>query len=503
MKKTYLITSALGLSLMIAQPAFADAETEALKKEIKMLSARIAQLEKHQKSQKKQEQASVQATGDVAALAPSAGTSDKSKLSVGQRLSIVERNQEVAQEVEKTKAATAPKFEYNVGKGISMTSADKQFGLRATGYIQADNRTFFNAGATGTTNNFLIRSARPVIETKLTDYFDTRVQIDFGRGATTLLDAYGDFHPIPGNKMLNIRGGEFKSPIGIERWQSESDVLFVERGQTTNLVPFRDIGLMAHGQLIPDQVEYQLAVLNGASDLQANTGDVDNNKDYAGRVFVHPLTWSGVRALEGLGLGVAGTYGTHQGSAAAGSSNLTAGYATFGQRTYFTYKTGVYANGVQWRFNPQLTYYYGPLGIIGEYVANEQEVKVGNSQDKLHNKAWEAIATYVITGEDASFDGVTPEHNFDPKNNQWGAFELLGRVSQLNVDKKAFSGSLYADPLVSSRSAFETTLGGTWYFSRAVKLNLDFSRTKFDAGFNSGRDHPDEKAVLSRAQFRF
>ena len=258
---------------------------------------------------------------------------------------------------------------------------------------------------------------------------------------------------------------------------------------------------MAHGHLIPDQLEYQLALVNGAADLQANNTDTDNNKDVAGRIMIHPLTWSGVRALSGIGLGVAGTYGVHQGSTAA--PGLTTGYATFGQRTYFTYKTGTYANGKQWRFNPQLMYYNGPLGMLGEYVLNEQEVKNGTRVDTLKNKAWEGIASYVLTGEDASFDGVTPEHNFDPKSGQWGAFEILGRVSELDVDRNAFASSIFADPTVSSRSAFETTLGGTWYFSRAVKLNLDLSRTTFDRGYTGGIDHPDEKAVVSRAQFRF
>ena len=486
MKQMLLATTVLAFGLFAAQPAFADEETEALKKEIKSLEARIAQLEKKQATQKQ---------------ATSTDTVSSSPKSVNQRLALVERKQEVAEEVQKSKDEVTPKFDYTPGRGLTLTTPDRQYALRMTGYIQADNRTFFGNGAAGTTNTFLIRSARPIVEAKLTDYFDTRFQMDFGKGSTTLLDAYGDFHPIPGNNMINLRAGEFKVPVGLERWQSESDVLFVERGQTTNLVPYRDIGVMVHGQLIPDQLEYQVALVNGAADLQANTGDTDNNKDIAGRVMVHPLTWSGIQALQGLGIGIGGTYGIHQGTAT--TSGLTSGYASFGQRTYFTYKTGVYANGPQWRINPQVMYYNGPLGVLGEYVVNDQEVAVTTHTDKLRNTAWEGIAEYVLTGEDASFDGVSPAHNFDPKSNQWGAFELVGRVSELSVDRTAFNSSLFADPTVSARSAFETTIGGTWYFSRAVKINLDFSRTTFGGGFTGGVDHPDEKAVLSRAQFRF
>lgn len=486
MKYGLLITTAFGLSLFAAAPAFADAETEALKKEVKALEARIEQLEAREKAQKKQ---------TVTAEAP------KAPAALDRRLAIVERNQEVAQETQKARDAVTPKFDYTPGRGMTLATPDKQYALKVQGYIQADNRTFFDSGAAGTTNIFLIRSARPVVEAKLTDYFDSRVQIDFGKGATTLLDAYGDFHPMPGSKLVNLRMGEFKVPLGIERWQSESDTLFVERGQTTNLVPYRDIGVMAYGQLIPDQLEYQVALVNGTADLLANTGDADNNKDVAGRIFVHPFTWMGVRPLEGLAFGVAGSYGVHQGSVAA--PGLVAGYASFGQRTYFTYKAGVFANGPQMRVNPQMQYYYGPFGMFAEYVANTQEVRNGAATTKLRNNAWEAAGSYVLTGEDASFDGVNPAHDFDPRANRWGAFELAARVSELNVDHNAFAAALYADPAVSAREAFETTIGVNWYFSRAVKLNFDLSRTAFDGGFSAGRDHPDEKAMLTRAQFRF
>jgi len=497
MKYSLPATAAVGLSLLIAQPAFADAETEALKKEVKALEARIAQLEKKEAQDKKNQQAQTQ-------QAPAATGNNTGNASIEKRLAIVERKQEVTQEYTNAKDAVTPKFSYTPARGLVLATPDNQYALRVSGYVQADDRSFLNPNnKDGNTDTFLIRSARPVVEAKLTDYFDSRFMVDFGKGSTTLLDAYGDFHPMPGSDLFSLRAGEFKLPIGIERWQSESDVLFVERGQTTNLVPYRDTGIMAHGQLIPDQLEYEAGLTNGAVDLATptNTGDTDNNKDVMGRIFVHPLTWSGIEALSGLGVGIGGTYGKHQGGVAAGASGLTTGYATFGQRTFFTYRATSFANGPQRRINPQLTYYYGPLGIMGEYVADTQEVKNGTHDMNLRNNAWEGVASYVLTGEDASFDGVTPAHNFDPRSNQWGAFELVGRVSQLDVDRNAFG--TYADPSVSARSAFETTLGGTWYFSRAVKFNLDFSRTTFEGGALGNYDHQDERAVLSRVQLRF
>ncbi len=169
-------------------------------------------------------------------------------------------------------------------KGLVVTSPDKQYSVDLHGYVQLDDRTFLDGGAKrGLTDTFLVRSARPIIDAKMTDYFDTRFMVDFGKGQTTLLDAYGNFHPMPGNyDWINLRAGEFKVPVGLERWQSESDVLFVERGQTTNLVPYRDIGVMAYGYPLGNQLEYEIGIMNGAADYQANTGDTDQDKDVAG-----------------------------------------------------------------------------------------------------------------------------------------------------------------------------------------------------------------------------
>jgi len=497
MKYSYLTASALGLILAASfmQPAHADAETDALRQQVKALEVRLDQLEKKQKQQ-------------VAAPAPTAAAASvSSNGSLAKQVAIIERKQENDEEGAKMLAESSPKVEVGGGKGLTVTSPDKQYSFNIHGYVQADNRTFLDrpSGASGNTDTFLVRSARPFFDAKITDYFNARFMLDFGRGQTTVLDAYGDFHPMPSSNLVNVRAGEFKVPVGLERWEPEESVLFVERGQTTNLVPYRDIGAMLYGQIIPNQLEYNVGVVNGAADLQAQTGDNDNDKDVVGRVFTNPLRWSQIPLLEGLGIGVAGTYGIHQGSTATGASGLTAGYVTTGQRTYFTYTPAagtVFANGPQWRLNPQIMYYHGRFGAFGEYVENTQEVaKTGGADSKLQNNAWMGTASYVLTGEDAAFDGVHPTHDFDPRSDHWGAFELVGRVSKLDVDSKAFP--LFASLTTSSKSAFERTAGVTWYFNNSVKLNLDFAYTTFDGGAAGGLDHKAEEAILTRTQFKF
>jgi phosphate-selective porin OprO/OprP len=346
----------------------------------------------------------------------------------------------------------------------------------------------------GNNDQFYIRSARPILEAKYDD-FSARLMMDFGNGTTQLLDAYGDYHAAD---AFNIRVGKFKDPIGLERWQSEQNVLFVERGMTTNLVPYRDNGVQLYGSVLPGILEYQLAGTNGSPDLVNGTNGADNDQNVTGRIFAHPFAATNLDALKGIGLGVAGSYGTHNGSGA--SPDLTSGYVTPGQSKFFVYGANAFASGEQWRFNPEATYYNGAFSLLGEYVLESQAMRSGAVTRDIQNDAWMATATYVLTGENAAFDGVVPHNNFDPAHGNWGAFELVGRVSQLHVDDAAFP--LFASAAVSAREARESTLGGTWYLNPNVKLNLDFALTTFEGGAATA-NRPDEKAVLSRAQVKF
>src|SRR3954471_16677296 len=129
MKSKLLTAAALGALLTAFAPiydAYADAETEALRAEVKALMTRIDQLEKREKARDKTDATAQKA----AALSPSAGGNK----SLEQRVSIVERNQELASDDAKAKAETNPKVEVGNGKGFTITSADKQYSFNMRGY---------------------------------------------------------------------------------------------------------------------------------------------------------------------------------------------------------------------------------------------------------------------------------------------------------------------------------------------------------------------------------
>jgi phosphate-selective porin OprO/OprP len=418
-----------------------------------------------------------------------------------QEIALLKRQLEVSEEKTKTKEEKFANVEYGA-KGLTITSPDKRASLRVRGYAQADTRTFFDNSNTGNVDQFLIRTARPIFEATFDKDFAARLMLDFGNNQTRLLDGYVDYKP---DSLFNIRLGKFKAPLGLERWQSEQEILFVERGMATNLVPFRDIGLMFYGDLIPQTLEYQIALTNGGVDLADPNLDTDDSKDVSARIFAHPFRNSDVVALQGLGVGVAGSYGKRDGSAT--NTSVTDGYRTPAQARLFTYRSGsaaadtTFADGTQWRINPQTYYYNGSLGLLGEYVISSQETKRGSTSRTLHHDAFTAVATYVLTGEDASFDGVKPANNFSIKNGNWGAFELTGRYGILDIDNASFP--IFADAARSVSEARDITAGLNWYLNNNLKFNFNYSYTTFDGGAAGGKDREDENVLMTRAQFRF
>lgn len=432
--------------------------------------------------------------------AASSETSVQERLeTLDQKVRILERRLELEQEKAAEKAKATPVL--GAGKdGFFLKSADEAFQLKLRGYLQTDGRFFIDDQERPGTNSFRVRRARPIFEGTVFKHFDFRIMTDFGEGATVLQDAYLDFHYWP---QARLRAGKFKPPVGLERLQSATDLLFVERALPTNLVPNRDVGIQLHGDLLNGALTYALGVFNGVVD--GGSGDFDNHdeKDYEARLFAHPFKLTEIEALEGLGIGVAGTWGNQEGNTA--SPNLPS-FKTAGQQTFFSYRSDgtaagtVIANNARFRVSPQGYYYWGPFGLLWEYVLSSQEVKRAAASARIDNRAWQAAASYVLTGDDASYRGVKPKRPFDPRIGAWGAFELAARYSQLHVDKDAFP--VFADPQKSAREARAWAVGLNWYLNTNVKLVVDYEQTSFDGGSAKG-DREDEKVVFSRLQIAF
>ncbi len=424
---------------------------------------------------------------------------------IDQKLRVLGRQGELEKEAaaEKAKTSTA----VTSGRdGFSIRSADGSYQFKLRGYVQLDGRFFQDDEARPGVDTFLLRRVRPIFEGTIFKIYDFRIMPDFGGGTTVLQDAYIDGRFKPG---FRVRAGKFKPPVGLERLQSGTDILFVERSLPTNLVPNRDLGVQVFGEFGGGAVAYAVGLFNGVPD--GGSGDLDTNdgKDLAGRVFFQPFI-AGTSLAKNLGFGVAASSGEQEGTVAApGLPTLR----TQAQQTFFGYRTDgtaagtTIANGDRTRLSPQLYWYTSRFGILSEYVISEQEVTRGAVTEELKHDSWQAAASFTFGGS-PSFRGVQVKKPFDPAAGGWGALEVKARVAELDVDDDAFP--LFASPTGAASLAESWGVGLNWYLNRSLRVYLDYEETSFEGGATIGgtagtavADRPDEKILFSRFQISF
>jgi phosphate-selective porin OprO/OprP len=277
----------------------------------------------------------------------------------------------------------------------------------------------------------------------------------------------------------------------------------VERGLPNELVPARDHGVQLQGEFAAGELGYAAGVFNGGVDGRDAAGsNPDNEFEASARVFWEPFK-ADANAWSGLGLGLAASVADVFGAGA----NFLPRYRTPGQAQFFAYRAEAAADGLRRRWSPQAYYYNGPLGLLGEYVTSEQEVRLASGAnagrvEHLEHAAWQLVGSWVLTGEDASYRGVArPNHPFTTGAAGWGAFELVARHGELDIDDDAFP--LFANPATSAGRVRAWSLGLNWYLTQNLKLVANYTQASFEGGAAAGADREDEKSVFTRAQLSF
>lgn len=440
----------------------------------------------------------------------------------------------------------------NEKDGLGFKSSNGDFSIKLHGLVQADYRGIDDgtAGTSSTSDGWMVRKARPWIEGTLFGWVDYRLTPEFATitsnvatssnstsvsGRTTLgtpevIDAFFDakFQP-----WLRLRAGKFKPFVGLARLQSDVDGKFLEHSfVTANLLPQRDVGVSVFGDLFDGKLSYAVGYSNGVIDGGDQSVALDNNKDkeVTARIFVQPFKGDG-SMLAGLGFGLAGTSINQLGST---TNTQLPSFKSFSQNSFFSYSgntagttTGAtYADGRRCRFAPQAYYYYGPFGVMAEYAREDQEVTRSTHHETLSHDAWQATFSYVLTGEEASYSSVKPRQPFNPDSGGWGAWELVARLSRMDIDDDVFIGrnsaaasnAIFANISTSVREAKAWGVGVNWYVNNFMRFALDYEKTSFEGGgggtiaananvtaatVSHWADRQEERAMIGRLQVSF
>lgn len=425
-----------------------------------------------------------------------------------QQVKVLARKAEIAGEEAAAKAKTAVSAKADDG-GFSFGNSDKDnpFSLKIGVLAQLDGRFWINDGKSQATsreqsNTFLFRRAQPTIDAQLGKYVRTRWQASFdAAGAFNPLEYWLEFKPVD---ELAVTAGRFKT-IGVEYINSTAGLAFNERGLTTGLVPAYDVGLQVGGK-VGDLGTWAIGVVNGSADGATRATDSDDDKDVFARVAFTPFKAGEEDLLKGLAIHLGATKGYD-----SASGGLTAGYRSVSQATIFSYEATAVASGDRFRLAPAIEWYYGPFGLLAEYVSSSQEISRGTRTDvEIENTAWQLVLSYVLTGENKAAGGLRPKQPFNASGDGWGAWEVVARVGELEIDDKAFdpvAGDRFANLTTQISKASSASLGVNWYLTRNLKWQLSGDYTRFEGGgggtYADPIDRESERLIVTRFQVNY
>jgi phosphate-selective porin OprO/OprP len=283
-------------------------------------------------------------------------------------------------------------------------------------------------------------------------------QIEYELGARAWRDVYLDYRQF---KAVQVRGGVFKVPFGLDESTSATNLDFIYRSRiSSRLAPGRDRGLSVHGRVLKNIVTYEAGVFGNDGDnaRPSNSARVFGARTMAARILVHPFRAS-KSPMGDLQIGGAVT-----------SSDVPLGFPAVRARTVFGasfYDSDVWVQGRRQRTGLEARWQPGRMSIQAEYIRLTDERRGQSVEDgdlsPLLAHGWYVSSTY----------------GFTRKRNRFGRVEAAVRYEILSFGSTgrdgALSTSVRADAVLGNSDRV-TTLGANWHVNKWVKVQANLIR---------------------------
>ena len=454
-------------------------------------------------------------------------------------------------ELEKDAKMKKPDLKFK--DGMTIETADGKHSVSLGGRIHADYRNFdhganeknINGNTSQESDTFDVRRARIELKGKFYEYYDFQLSGDFagqtnGNTGATLDQAWVN---IGYYKPIQVKIGQFKVPMSMERKMSSNALDFMERSLHDSLSTYEDRGVMIWG--VPkDGLTYALAAVNGEGNKNRNDADsrVSKPEFQANATVNFAQLMDNKDAVFHLGAGYSTTdisknnnatgTGVVAGSAADNTFWVsgTNSIRTEGRGVNFLKLPGlISANGVsnevsRDRYGVEAAVAYGPVKFNAEYLKNSFSGDLTATQNfDADINAWYVSALWNITGEkfadfykEGVFTATKPKNNFDFNNLSGGTWQIGARYSKF--DAGDFNNSIFASAggggvannvskVSTASNTFEAdayTLGINFVPTPNTRFMLNYIETRFDTPIViEGSSEDKEKAITFRSQFNF
>lgn len=397
-------------------------------------------------------------------------------------------------------------------EGFRWETGDGEYELQFHNETQLDIRAYGDPHPDPVNQvGFYVPRMRLIFNGHLTEPIEYNVSINKGLGSLDLLDAYLNFKT---DERLQFRVGRFRVPYTYD-WYALSNQFLSSPERSVFALNYgynRNFALMLHGELLQDEVDYALAVVNGARNSYF---DDNADKDLLGYLNVRPLrNVEGWEAFRHLNLGASFAYGRQNQFplpiAFRTSASATESAGTIeGVPTFLRFEPDVLERGLRELWEVHAAWYYEQLSLLAAIDGGSNSYGFDNTSGniRLPTQGWHLQGGYFLTGETVERRTfVEPLRPFAPGSGQrgCGAIELQARFDHFEVDDRVFTAGL-ADPARWTNRVETVDAGVNWYLNKYVKVLFDWQHSQYHrpVAFAPGRTHRHSDLFWTRFQVYF
>jgi phosphate-selective porin OprO and OprP len=302
------------------------------------------------------------------------------------------------------------------------------------------------------------------------------LQMEFAGGDVRFADAYLGVKDIPFVGLFQV--GQMYEPFSLEQLTSDNYVTFLERAAPIEAFsPARNVGGMILNDLFDERVTYSLGVFANDESDDADAVPFESNTRVTGRLTGLPWYDEASEGRHYLHLGVGGSVVNPEEDIVRFRTRPEAHLAP----RYVD--TGSFPADMAYLANVEALFTYGPLSLQGEYF--NTWVDSGATGDP-NFQGFYLFASYFLTGDyrpyrksNGTVDRVHPKKNLTFDGTGFGAWELLARVSQVDLNDGAVNGGRLTD----------YTLGLGWYLNPNTRMLFNYIYADLDRAGDSGYAH--------------
>jgi phosphate-selective porin OprO/OprP len=357
-----------------------------------------------------------------------------------------------------------------------LSTPDEEFWMKIRGNLHLDTKFYYDDSRNPT--RFDIRRARMDFQGMWYKYIYFRVQAEFA-DSPYIRNAWADFTFAD---WLHLRGGQMKPPFSTSWWTLDNRVNFLERGAGGPMYPFFDRGWYIWGDLFYKALTWNLGVFTGAGAEKGSNydkyGDIDDGKDYFGRLFYTPFKQREGSVIQGLNLCLQGSTGKQS----APTRQFESGYeAAVKHDKFWVWQTAWNNAEIERRdrCGAELHYIFGQFSLSSEYLVTQwEDIENAGVKEDGEVTSWSTWVSCFLTGEKKQVSNFgwkqpNPKMDFDPVHLEGtGAWEVIARYTITETERDLFKVGI----LKGADTVDEYTVGLSWTWNPMIRWQLNYVR---------------------------